>query len=220
MPEVKRHVIGLAAEQPEFRILIVEDQYENQLLLAKMMESLDFQVKTAENGTRAVELFQSWHPHLIWMDRRMPEMDGMEATQRIRGLPDGKQVKIIAVTASAFAENRREMLAAGMDDYVRKPYRASEIYECLSEHLGVKYRYKEVPDGQIQNDTLTPEMLQVLPEALLKELEKTLLSLDPRRIESVMQNIAAQDEALQKKLSRLTANFNYPAILQALKSRK
>ncbi|MEJ2404983.1 MAG: response regulator [Candidatus Thiodiazotropha sp.] len=89
----------------------------------------------AENGADGVQIFMSWHPHFIWMDRRMPVMDGMEATRRIRELPDGKEVKIVAVTASVFADQRDEILDVGMDDFVRKPFRAAEIYACMSKHL-------------------------------------------------------------------------------------
>jgi signal transduction histidine kinase/ActR/RegA family two-component response regulator len=206
----------LATDQPEYRILIVEDQLENQLLLTKLLESVGFQVKIAENGAQGVELFQSWHPHFIWMDRRMPVMDGMEATRRIRELPNGKAVKIVAVTASAFDEQRSEMLDAGMDDYVRKPYRAHDIYDCMAKHLGVKYLYTGTHEPHELDVTLTPEILDGLPEELLGELKEALLSLEPERIETVIKRLGIHDQAVQKKLSQLTGNFDYPTILRAL----
>jgi CheY-like chemotaxis protein len=155
----KGEVAGLAPDQPKYRILIVEDQRDNQLLLSKLMETIGFKVKLAENGEQGIQLFQKWQPHFIWMDRRMPVMGGMETTQRIRQLPGGKEVKIVAVTASAFAEQRSEMLDAGMDDYVRKPYHASEVYDCLSKHLGVKYLYQSSPKPRELDVTLTNEMV-------------------------------------------------------------
>ncbi|MEJ2416544.1 MAG: two-component regulator propeller domain-containing protein [Exilibacterium sp.] len=158
-----RKVTKLAPGQPVFRLLIVEDQRDNQLLLTKLLEKVGFQVRIANNGREGIALFQSWKPHLIWMDRRMPVMDGLEATQYIRELPQGKEVKIIALTASAFQEERNEMLEGGMDDYLRKPYRADEIYTCLSKHLGVKYLYKDSskPNEQPERkEDITPEMLE------------------------------------------------------------
>jgi signal transduction histidine kinase/CheY-like chemotaxis protein len=214
------NVTGLAPGQPEFRILIVEDQYENQLLLAKLMESVGFKIMIAENGARGVELFQSWHPHLIWMDRRMPVMDGVEATRRIRHLPEGNEVKIIAVTASAFEEQRKELLAAGMDDYVRKPYQTAEIYNCLSKFLGVKYLYGATNEPQKQDVAITPEMLDGIPDELLSELEESLENLDSERIEDAIRRIASKNEALQKKLSYLANNFDYPAIISVLQMRE
>jgi len=213
----KGDVVGLADGQPEYRILIVEDQLENQLLLAKLMESVGFLVKVAENGEQGVQFFQSWHPHLIWMDRRMPVMDGLEATRMIRSLPGGQAVKIVAVTASAFIEQRAESLDAGMDDFVRKPYRFNEIYGCLSKQLGVRYIYEGLPEADKPGIALTPEMLAILPEALRSELKDALENLENKRIASVIRQIAPIDSELQKTLAYFAENFDYPAILKALR---
>ncbi len=212
-------IVGLAPDQPEYRILIVEDQLENQLLLSKLMKSMGLQTRLAENGEQAVSLFQSWAPHLIWMDRRMPVMEGLEATRRIRELPGGKEVKIVAVTASVFTEQRDEMLQAGMDDFVRKPYRFNEIYDCLSKQLGLRYRYSEAPAPEESGDVaLTAQMLAVLPPELRRELQETLESLEGGRIEAVIRQVAAVDPGLHKTLLQLAGNFDYPTILKALQT--
>lgn len=213
----KGEIVGLAPGQPEYRILIVEDQLENQLLLTKLLESAGFQVKVAEDGKQGVQMFQNWHPHFIWMDRRMPVMDGLEATRMIRKLPGGKDVKIVAVTASAFIEQRSESLEAGMDDFVRKPYRFNEIYECLSKQLGVRYRYQGIPTQEQPIMALTPDMLAVLPDDLRNELENALENLENKRIEQAIRQIAPIDLPLQKTLTFLAENFDYPAILKALR---
>ncbi|WP_241674620.1 response regulator [Candidatus Methylobacter oryzae] len=210
-------VVSLAPGQPAYRVLIVEDQLENQLLLTQLMECIGISTKIAKNGKEGVELFQSWHPHLIWMDRRMPLMDGIQAAQAIRLLPEGKAVKIVAVTASAFMEQRDEMLQAGMDDFVRKPYRSSEIYECLSRQLGVTYIYDGVAEPQEQDMPLTPEMLSALPDELRKDLLDALESLDSEDIDSIIQQIANYDQPLQKALTNLAESFDYSAILKALR---
>ncbi|MDD4929860.1 MAG: ATP-binding protein [Gallionella sp.] len=208
-------VTGLAAGMPEYRILVVEDQLENQLLLAKLLKNAGFQVRVAENGQLGVELFQSWHPHLILMDRRMPVMDGLEATRRIRELPGGKEVKIVAVTASAFMEQRTEMLDAGMDEFVRKPYRFNEIYECLGRQLGVQYTYAgPTAEEDAAEVVLTDKMLAVLQPSLRAELRRALESLDEVRIDAAIGQIS--DTKLRKTLAHLAANFDYPSILKAL----
>lgn len=214
----KGDVVGLEPGQPEYRILIVEDKLENQLLLAELMESVGFPVKVAENGEQGVKLFQSWHPHLIWMDRRMPVMDGLEATRRIRNLPGGKTVKIVAVTASAFVEQRSESLDAGMDDFVTKPYRFTEIYECLSKQLGVRYIYGGMPEPDPMATAKLPEMLSVLPEELRNDLAEALESLETNRIAQVIGQIEPYDRKLQKSLSCLAETFDYTAILKALQT--
>lgn len=211
-------VVSLAPGQPAYRVLIVEDQLENQLLLTQLMECVGIATRVAKNGAEGVELFQSWRPHLIWMDRRMPVMDGVEATQAIRQLPEGKAVKIVAVTASAFMEQRDEMLQAGMDDFVRKPYRSNEIYECLSKQLGVKYVYDGVSEPQEQNMPLTPEMLSLLPDELRRDLQDALESLEGEQIALIIQQVASYDQPLQKNLANLAESFDYSAILKALKA--
>ncbi|MDH2916945.1 MAG: response regulator, partial [Gallionella sp.] len=193
-----------------------EDQLENQLLLTQLMKSIGLPVKVAENGAQAVDIFQSWSPHLIWMDRRMPVMDGIEATRRIRALPGGKEVKIVAVTASAFTEQRDEMLAAGMDEFVRKPYRFNEIYECLTKHLGVQYTYVDTQAEEVSAVVLTAEMLAVLPPELRDELRAALESLEEKRITATIGQAATYDAKLHKTLSHLAENFDYPAILKVL----
>lgn len=212
--EMSGDVTGLAPGQPEYRILIVEDQHDNQLLLARLMTTVGFNVKVAENGEQGVRLFEEWRPHLIWMDRRMPVMDGLEATRRIRALPGGKEVRIVAVTASAFQEQRAELLAVGMDDFIRKPFRAGEIYNCLAEQLGIRYTYEGTPASE-EVVQLTPAMLSVLPADLLDRLKIALRSLDSERISHVIQETASYDVQLQKALLHLSDAFAYQVILDA-----
>jgi signal transduction histidine kinase/DNA-binding response OmpR family regulator len=213
------NIVSLAPNQPEYRILIVEDRLDNQLLLAKLMKNVGFPVKVAENGEQALELFQSWRPHLIWMDRHMQVMDGVKATRRIRELPGGKEVKIVAVTASAFTEQRNEMLKAGMDDIVHKPYRFNEIYECLTKQLGVQYTYTDTQAAEeVSNGVLTSQMLAVLPQDLRRELHDAVESLEGERITAVIGQVASYDSKLYKTLSYLAGNFDYPAILKALQT--
>jgi DNA-binding LytR/AlgR family response regulator len=76
--------IGLEAGQPTYRILVVEDKWANRQLLVRLLAPLGFDVREATNGQEAIALWQNWHPHLIWMDMRMPVMDGYEATREIK----------------------------------------------------------------------------------------------------------------------------------------
>jgi len=109
--------------------------------MERLMQRAGFEVRIAEDGARGVELFRSWRPHFIWMDLQVPVMDGREATRHIRASEDAKDVKIVAVTASIFISEREEVLAAGVDDFVRKPFAASEVYDCMARHLGLRRIY-------------------------------------------------------------------------------
>lgn len=211
------NIEGLAPGQPAYRILIAEDQAENQLLLSRLMQKLGLEVKIAEHGEQCIALFQQWQPHLIWMDKRMPVMDGEEAARRIRRLPGGDKVKIVAVTASAFKEQQQEMLGAGMDDFVSKPYRFGEIYECLARQLHVVYRYGEAKMiDESANGILTPAMLSGISTSLRIELKEALVSLDSERIGAVIARIGIENVPLAGALFHLCDDFNYPAILKAL----
>jgi len=217
-PEVaKGRVIGIAPGQPEFRILIVEDQVENQLLLRRLLEDVGFTVMLAENGVQGVELFQSFRPHFIWMDRRMPVMDGLEATRCIRALDGGKEVKIVAVSASVLGEQRAETLAQGLDDFVRKPYRPAEIFECLERHLGVRYIYGSAASADRQSAFPTAALLR-LPEALRRKLADALINGNTERIAESMRHVEQQDAELAQVLACYLDHFNYLPILQALES--
>jgi len=209
-------VLRLAPGQPAYRILIAEDQRENQMLLSRLMNDIGLEVKVAENGEQCVKLFQEWHPDLIWMDRRMPVMDGIEATQRIRQLPEGGKVKIVAVTASAFKEQQQELFDVGMNDFVRKPYRFEEIYDSLARQLGIKYLYQSGTTEQAAPVMLTAEMLAVLPATMRNELQDALTSLDSERITATIRQAEKTDPQLGLALARLADNFDYPAILRAL----
>jgi signal transduction histidine kinase/FixJ family two-component response regulator len=211
-------VIGLEPGQPDYRILIVEDQLENQLLLQRLLKDAGFiSVKVAQNGAEGIELFQSYHPHFIWMDRRMPVMDGLETTQRIRALPGGKDVKIAAVTASAFAGQREEMLSVGLDDFIRKPYCPAEIFDCMAQQLGVRFIYKQTTRAET-GPTLSVESFAKLSKALRGELMNGLILGNTVQLAQLILRIEQQDAALAKILTHYVAAFNYLPILKALET--
>ncbi len=212
-----REAIGLAPGQPHYRILIAEDQRENQLLLARLMNRLGFENRTVDNGEDCVQVFRDWQPDLIWMDRRMPIMDGIEATRHIRALPGGDKVKIVAVTASVFKEQQSEVLAAGIDDLVRKPFRFSEIYDCLARQLNVVFIYSTgTAADQTKQNELTPQLMALLPEKLRDELKQVLESLDVQRISAIVQQTGDFSPELKQILFRLADSYNYPQILAVL----
>jgi signal transduction histidine kinase/CheY-like chemotaxis protein len=218
---VDGRVMGLMPGQPEYRILIVEDEPENWLLLQRMLQDTGFQVRVAENGEQAVELFQRWRPHFIWMDLRMPVMDGMEAVRRIRALNGGAKVKVAAVTASAFASEREAVLAAGVDDFVRKPYRVNEIFDCLARHLAIQYRFRNAESLAIEQPPLPqPEDLGALPEELRDELSDALIRLDISHIDQVIVRITQRNPTLGSVLGPLASRLAYSEILDAINSLK
>jgi CheY-like chemotaxis protein len=152
------------------------------------------------------------------MDLRMPLMDGIEATRRIRACEGGREVKIVAVTASGYAIKRDEILSEGLDDYVRKPYRPAEIFECMARHLGVRYRKSETSaESNFQRaGQLRAEDLSALPLELRNELGQAVLALDPARITSVIQDISLENSELGSILALYAKDFSYSKIFAAM----
>ncbi len=217
LAESEREYI-LAAGQPEFRILVVDDEPESRLLMQRVLQRAGFEVRVAEDGAEAVERFQSWLPHFIWMDLRMHGVDGAEAVRRIRAMQGGQQVRIAAVTAS---ENTPS--ATGMDDIVLKPYRTHEIFDCMERHLGVTWRSDEAGKRKPWEQTpagLRPEALAALPEDLRTELTDAVVTLDASQIAAVIERISEVDAALGSSLAYYADRFSLTMVWEALKESK
>ena len=213
-------VVGLESGQPGYRILIVEDQQDSRLLLKKLLEPVGFAVREAVNGEEAVHVFQEWKPHFIWMDRRMPVMDGLEATRRIKAIEGGKETVIVALTASVMEEQRNEVLAAGCDDFLRKPFREAEIFKTMAKHLGVRYLYAEeptepaAPEAKIEPGRIADSLAALSPETL-SELKKSVEEIDLEATQRIIERISERDRALAEALGGLLKNFRFD-ILQEL----
>src|SRR3569623_1376371 len=113
-----RRVIGVHAAQEAPRVLVVDDEPNNRGWLTSLLKMGGFDTREAENGEVAIRIWQDWGPRLILMDMRMPVMDGLETTRRIRSLPRGQETAIIALTASAMEENRRAAMESGVNDFL------------------------------------------------------------------------------------------------------
>ncbi len=212
------HVIGLVEGQPRFRLLIVEDKPANRLLLHSLFEPLGFELREAVNGQEALELFEQWQPHLIWMDIRMPVMDGKEATRRIREMDASADTKIVALTAHALEQERLEILAAGCDDLIRKPFRDSELFEALTRHLGVQFLRSDlqVQAPGVGDNDLDEDRLREIPPNLIDTLREAAVLLDAEMCMSAAGTIADHDPEIAQSLRRMVEELAYKKILAAL----
>ncbi|NEO91814.1 MAG: response regulator [Moorea sp. SIO3G5] len=212
-----RSVIGLAPDQPKYRILVVEDKWESRKLLVKLLEPLGFEVREAENGKEGVALWSSWEPHLIWMDMRMPIMDGYEATKQIKAHLKGQATVIIALTASAFNEERVLILSAGCDDFVRKPFQEEEIFETMARYLGVRYVYEEKTSATLPQrsatEALTREALAVMPAEWVEQLYQAANQVNNQRIFQLIEQIPSEHGPVAIALTDLVRNFRCDKII-------
>lgn len=213
-----RHVTRLADGQQHYRLLIAEDRMENRLLLHDLLEPLGFELREAVNGQEAVEQFEQWHPHLIWMDIRMPVMNGLEATRRIKESETGADTKIVALTAHALEEERIEILEAGCDALIRKPYRDTELFDALTKHLGVRFLYaeEEAPVVATRKVELDAEQLKKVPSDLIETLQQAVVLLDKEYCLKAAGMISDHNHELGEVLHRMVERMEYKEILATL----
>jgi signal transduction histidine kinase/CheY-like chemotaxis protein len=210
-----RAVKALAPNQPKWRILIVDDNFENRLLLKTVLNNVGFHTTEAENGRIAIQLFEQLQPDLIWMDMRMPDIDGYEATKQIRQLPKGSKVKIIALTASVFKEQHDKIINAGCDAVLNKPFNTSEMLNMLVQHLGVKFLYQESAELPSPALKMTEEMmLSNVPLELRNALHHAALELNVEDVESIILQIRDISPELANGLELLANNFQFEKIAQ------
>lgn len=210
-------IIGLAPDQPSYKILVVDDKLVNRQLLRKFLEPLGFIVEEASNGREAIDLWAIWSPHLILMDMRMPIMDGYEATTYIKSTLQGQATAIIALTASVLEEEKAVILSTGCDDFIRKPFREQTIFDALERHLGVSYLYAEtevISTADTPLNSLTPEDLHCMPEAWRNDLYNAALEADSTLVLQLIDRIPASENALGQSLTKLTRQFQFEQIME------
>lgn len=220
-------IIGLAPNQREYRILAVDDRAESRLLLVDFLSELGFIVLEAANGVEAIEIWRTWQPDLIWMDMQMPIMDGYEATQKIKANPLGKDTKIIALTASAFVEEKATILDAGCDDFVPKPFQQEEILEKMAYYLGVSYLYNETP----QNDSLEIDSskdvdinqkiqicLSQMPSTWREQLHQAAVECSDDNIIDLLASIPKEEEKIASILKNLANDFQFDRIVEFIQA--
>ena len=139
----KQRVMDIAPGQPVYKLLIVDDNIMSRKLLLKILSKTRYPVREASNGLEAVKIWKEWQPDVIWMDLQMPLMDGYQAISEIKSIGGEASPLIIALTASAFDEEMNKAFEAGCDDYLRKPYRISDIHRILEKHLKLQFIYDE-----------------------------------------------------------------------------
>ncbi|WP_373534130.1 ATP-binding protein [Microcoleus sp.] len=209
-------VLALAPGQLSYKILTVDDKYINRQLLIKLLSPLGFEVKEASNGQEAIAIWDEWEPHLIWMDMRMPVMDGYEATKYIKSTTKGNATAIIALTASVLEEERAIVLSAGCDDFLRKPFVEHSIFETLAKHLGVKYIYAETI-SPVLDDTekspLTSEDLTCMTQEWISQLYAAALEANTNLVLQVVGEIPQTETRLIKSLTKIAIQFKFEQIL-------
>jgi signal transduction histidine kinase/DNA-binding response OmpR family regulator len=226
--------ISLAPGQ-EYQILIAEDNPINSLLLKKILNNLGFEVQEAENGEKAIAVWEQWQPHLIFMDMQMPILDGYAATRQIRireqELASTQIItptKIIALTASAFTEQRQKTLDAGCDDFVSKPFRWDKIVEILSQYLQIEYLYESTSEKtnnsysitNKSNAILDREDLAIMPIEWTRQLYAAAAQGNDSRCIDLIAQIPPEQTSLIINLTRLIESYQFDKLMLLIQSQE
>lgn len=209
-------IIAPAPNQPQPRILIVDDRELNRELLLTILQPLGFDLSTAVNGTEAIALWQSWQPDLILMDLRMPHLSGERAIEIIKS-DRTSTTKIIALTASALETERASIMALGCDDFMRKPFKTDDLLLMMTKHLGLCYTYAgNTVDLPLPSLTLNDHAFEEISNQLLLELQQSIMAIDLAKIEQITQQIAQENELLAQAIEQHISNFEYEHVLNLL----
>ena len=220
-----RRVVGLAANQPSYRLLVAEDNTTNRNLLVTLLQSVGFVVREAINGQEALDIWRQWQPHLIWMDMRMPLMDGYLVTslikEEIKTSKMSCDTKIIALTASAFERDRQKFFDHGGNDFVRKPFSENEVFAVLEKNLGVVFEYisgRELDNDDTGESTIATmqSAIRTIPDQVISRLKEAAELSDAAEIDRVILEIQDIDTGLADYLLMLAEKYAYDDLLTLL----
>lgn len=210
-------------DQPEhfrpdrFRILVVDDQATNRLVLVQLLQGLGFQVDEVSDGLAAVERWQTWHPHLVWMDLQMPRLDGYAATRQIRAREQAEAMPptpIIALSAQALDRDRQAALAAGCNDHLSKPFQAAVLLKMMARHLGLDAEAPVVPPPPPEPAPCLD--LDLLPTDWLTALEDAATCGDDGAIHALAAELPPAQAALAQQIQTLAQQYQFEHILHVL----
>ncbi|MEA5510624.1 CHASE domain-containing protein [Crocosphaera sp. UHCC 0190] len=211
-----RKIIRLTPNQQEYRILIVDDHLENRQLLMKFLQPIGFQLQEANNGQEALEIWYNWRPNLIFMDTRMPIMDGYRAIQQIKDLTQQNKTTIIAISSGTLENDHINRLASVCDDILYKPFEIERLLHKIKLHLGVNYDY-ENEEREIKNEEnlsihLTPSSLEMMPLDWINQVSWAASAGDSQSLYKLIQQIPHQQIAVAIGMTELVNHFNFRQI--------
>jgi PAS domain S-box-containing protein len=195
-------------------VLVVDDIESNRDLIKEYLSQVNLEIICAENGQQALLFVEEYHPALILMDIRMPEMDGYEATKRLKDNPNTANIPVIALTASVVAlDEKHKIETRGFNGYLAKPVNISDLLGELSHYL--KYAKKDVTDiSQITTTEVSNAINQAeivnLPE-LQNQLKQEVMPL-LEEVETAMEMGMVAE--LAEKMIQLGKEYNIPAFIQ------
>jgi PAS domain S-box-containing protein len=191
--------------------LVVDDSTVSRRILASLLESAGLQVITATGGIEGIDLARTHRPDVVFIDVKMPDLDGFSATRRMAADPATAGIPVIAVTASAFGDTRQAAHEAGCVAYLPKPVRAEALFAALQNHLGVQFVWGVDDDGA-EESAIAAEPRHRALAARLREAVAIGAVTDLHAIAGDLASGDAADAALGRRLARLAADFDFAGL--------
>lgn len=196
------------------KVLIVDDIQSNRDILSKMLNSIGFVTIEAENGLEGINIFKQQQPDIIFMDLKMPVMDGLTATKKIRLGKTGKKIPIIGVSASVFQNNQQDMINSGMNSVITKPIVKEKLFDIVKEHLNIEYIY--VKDDVVVTKE-TKQVLEKVDNEMLKKLELATEAGDIDKIINISDEMSKNYPLAAVKIKQSAEEFNIDSVREILK---
>ncbi|MTV37128.1 ATP-binding protein [Duganella radicis] len=215
-PAVDTDEVTALASPQRRRILVADDNADGCTLLESLLKPLGFEVAVVGDGAQALAMVDVWQPHLVFMDWHMPALDGLSATRQIRANTEGPQPRIVMLTASAFTEQREEALAAGADEFMRKPVDQELLYAVLEQQLDVQFVRRHHGVRQAAPQPLVREDLQLLEAGLRNELKTALQELNLARVAALLAPLPPELAEVVTRIEHMIQLHQYPQLCALL----
>jgi two-component system sensor histidine kinase/response regulator len=216
-PESAMPLDARLAPGETFTALVVDDSTVNRRILAGLLESAGVSVITAAGGLEAIELARAHRPAVVFMDLKMSDLDGLEATRRLARDPATAAIPVIAVTASALGDARQHARDAGCIDYLSKPVRSQSVFAMLQTHLGVRF-----VGGSDQPAASDSGPIDVDRGAVVAARLRNAVALgDVSDIQDLARRLMAGDPAeaaIGERINRLATNFDFTGLTELAES--
>ena len=217
----RQQIIGISGQKQPYRILVVDEMPENRELLRELLNPLGFDLREADNGQVAFGEWQRWTPHLIILDMHLPLMDGFELTRQIRAAENETHTPLIALTASAFEEDRQKILDHSVNAYLRKPFQDEDLFTLIADCLNIKYNYESASSIEPLPDLnqSTAELSSPIPLELVSQMQSASMSAD---LDLILELVSQLDQAWPQTAARIRAlasSLHYNELLAYLKDK-
>jgi len=216
---IEKQVIGLKPGLNDIRILIVDDNEENRLVIKDLLDPIGFTTMVAEDGGKAIEAVQKVKPDLIFMDIRMPNIDGFEAARRILAMELTKSTPIIALTATVLNLDTQKIMDSGMRGYISKPFKDYELFSVIEEQLGKIFIYQEEQvetenQKNLKESLLTRSDMALIPATMLSQLKNVTLNAQFDKLMELIEEISNISPNLSYQLRKMADRYQYDDLLR------